>query len=214
MPKPDIVDVDTRVTPPIKISKPESKPKMTADLSPGDEVLRTRAIGLIFKARKKRDKDLIQQPRSREAAIDKAYSSALTVIRDAYVSRLKKAAAETSDAQLKPRLLAQAGRAKDLDAWIGLLSPEPKRIPKKNTDSFVGNWDKRSEGKITRWTARADGKLEVVGKDWDVKWKILGDGSLVIEWGKIRPDTLTRDGAGWTGKSTFGQPMSLSRGDW
>ncbi|MFT5904635.1 MAG: serine/threonine protein kinase [Cryomorphaceae bacterium] len=225
MPDPRIVDVGPRdepVIPPVVISKPEADPRVSAYLPPGDQVLRKRAIGLILKARKKRDKDLSQQHVSKEKAIDRAYLSAITVIRDAYATRLEKAASETSDAQLKPRLLAQAGRAKDLDAWIGLLSPETKRlssklpskpVPKKNTAGFVGKWDHTSNGKSSLRIAHPDGRFEVVGKDWKVTWEILKDGTLKLDSGKIRPSILTRDGDGWTGEGPFGQDLSLKRGD-
>jgi hypothetical protein len=38
--------------------------------------------------------------------------------------------------------------------------------------------------------------MEIVGKKWEVSWGILNDGTLEVEWGKIRPDTFTRDGDG------------------
>ena len=217
MPEPDIVDVELRDkpdVPPVVVTEPDPEPKVAVDLSPGDQLLRTRAIGLILDARKKRDKDLTRQPSSREEAIDEAYRSAIIVIRDAYAARLEKSATETSDAQLKPRLLAQAERAADLDAWIGLLSPEPKRISKKKVDGFVGNWDHSSNGVASRRIAHPGGRFEVVGKDWKATWEIVKDGTLVVDSGKIRPAILTRDGDGWTGEGPFGQDLTLKRGDW
>jgi hypothetical protein len=217
MPEPDIVDVGRRDkpdVPPVVVTEPDPEPKVAVDLIPGDQLLRTRAIGLILDARKKRDKDLARQPSSREEAIDEAYRSAIIVIRDAYATRLEKSAGETSDAQLKPRLLAQAERAADLDAWIGLLSPEPKRISKKNFDGFVGNWDHSSNGEGSRRIAHPGGRFEIVGKDWKATWKIVKDGTLVVDSGKIRPAIYTRDGEGWTGEGPFGQDITLKRGDW
>jgi serine/threonine protein kinase len=221
MPDPGIVDVEPRdkpvippVIPPVVVTEPDPEHKLAVDLSPGDQLLRARAIGLILDARKKRDKDLTRQPSSREEAIDKAYLSAITVIRDAYAARLEKAAGETSNAQLKPRLLAQAKRAKDLDVWIGLLSPEPKRIPKKNSDGFAGNWDKTSNGVPMRWIAHPAGRMEVVGRDWEGTWEILEDGTLEVDMGKKKPNVFTRDGDGWTGVGPFGQYLTLKRGDW
>jgi serine/threonine protein kinase len=275
-PDPAPIEVGVReepVIPPVVVSIPEPEPIVAADLPPGDPELRTRAIGLILEARKKRDKELaknarallfqlgsrarnakkdeaafierlkgdvidnrvpltegviglpdkltrdFEQARSKEAVIDKACLSALTRIRDAYVPRLEKAAAETSDAQLKPRLLAQSERAKDLDAWIGLLAPEPKWVPKKSSGAFgggdfVGNWDHYSNGAASRRIAHRDGRMEIVGKDWKATWKILENGTLEINSGKIRPSILTRKGNGWTGKGPFGQDLSLTRGDW
>jgi len=198
----------------VVVTEPDPEPKVAVDLSPGDQLLRTRAIGLILDARKKRDKDLTRQPSSREEAIDEAYRSAIIVIRDAYAARLEKSATETSDGQLKPRLLAQAERAADLDAWIGLLSPEPKRISKKKVDGFVGNWDHSSNGEASRRIAHPGGRFEVVGKDWKATWEIVKDGTLVVDSGKIRPSIYTRDGDGWTGEGPFGQDLTLKRGDW
>ncbi|QTN31908.1 serine/threonine protein kinase [Akkermansiaceae bacterium] len=161
----------------------------------------------------------IADARSREAAIMRSHESDLTRIRDAYVARLQGAAAESTDESLKRRLLAQADEAEDQEAWIALLSPEPVKTPKRSTGAFgtggiVGNWDQHSEGKTARWIAHPDGRMEIVGKTWDVTWKILDNGTLEVDWKKVRPYTFERDGEGWKGKTTFGQEAILTRGDW
>jgi predicted Ser/Thr protein kinase/type IV secretory pathway VirB10-like protein len=163
--------------------------------------------------------ETLEDARSKERAIAARYRSELTRIRDAYATRLEGAATETAGDDLKRRLLAQAEQAKDLDAWIALLSPEPEKAPRNSTGAFgsggiVGKWDQHSEGKISRWIAHPDGRMEIVGEKWEVTWKILEDGTLEVEWGKIRPYVYKRDGDGWTGKSTFGQDTTLKPGDW
>jgi hypothetical protein len=203
------------VTPPIIKTKPE----LEKDLPPGDPELRERAIGFIQDARKKRDGQLDRLGASQRGSIIKSYTERIKVIRDAYVFRLKEAAAETSDAQLKPRLLSQAERAKDLDAWIALLAPEEKlEITENGGASVVGKWDQYTNeegGKISRWIAHANGRMEIVGKNWEVTWKLLEDGTLSVDWNKKKPYLFTRDGeGGWIGKTTFGQHTTLKRGNW
>lgn len=156
---------------------------------------------------------------AKEESIDERYRADLTRIRDAYVSRLQGAADEAADDDLKKRLLAQAERAGDLDSWIGLLSPEPERVVRRSSGGlaggFTGNWDIHSEGKVKRWTAHPDGRMEIVGKDWEAFWEILEDGTLEVRWtGKKRPYKLTRDGEDWSGESPFGHPVTFKRGDW
>jgi serine/threonine protein kinase len=68
----------------------------------------------------------LKQAIDSETTIDVAYDLDLIRIRDAYVSRLTTAAGDTSDADLKHRLTAQAALAKDLAPWINQISPEPK----------------------------------------------------------------------------------------
>lgn len=157
--------------------------------------------------------------RAKEASILEGHRSDLTRIRDAYVTRLEAAAAESSDDELKRRLVAQAEEAKDLEAWIALLSPEAAKVPRHSTGVFgtggiVGNWDQHSERKISRWIAHPDGRMEIVGQKWEVTWEILEDGTLEVEWGKKRLYVYKRDGDGWVGKSTFGQDTVLKPGDW
>ncbi len=202
-------NVDVPDPAPIAEVEPDPDP---APETPGDQELRTSAIGQILEARNKRNTDFIEQPGSKEAAIDKAYLSALTQIRDGYVDRLEKAADDTFDAQLELRLLAQAERAKDLDAWIGLLSPEPERVPRKSILAFAGNWDSPSGDKVTRWIAHADGRMEIVGKPWKAKWIILENGILEVRWSDKAPYVYTRDGAGWISKAPH--LRKLTRGDW
>lgn len=196
------------------------KPEKVKDIPPGDPALLERGVGLIRKAHEKRIQELSKNDISHKKAIDEAYYSELNVIRSSYVSRLEKAAGETPDEQLKQRLQAQAKQASDLDAWVALLAsdlkepPAQEEPPAKGADSVIGNWDQSSEGKVERWIAHADGRMEIVGKAWEVKWRLEEDGTLIVDWKKIRPYIYTRDGDGWTGKSTFGQPTSLKRGDW
>ncbi|MFT5904636.1 MAG: hypothetical protein ACI9E1_000221 [Cryomorphaceae bacterium] len=210
----DNENVDVPNSDPAPIVEVEPGPDPALKL-PGDLELRARAIGQILDARKKRNTDFIEQPGSKEAAIEKAYFSALKQIRDGYVVRLEKSAADTFDTQLELRLLSQAERAKDLDAWIGLLSPDSKMIPRKSSLAFVGNWDAYSSGKVSRRIAHPDGRMEIVSnKEWKVTWQIVKDGTLEVEWGKGRPSILVRDGDGWTGKTPFGHAISFKRGDW
>jgi serine/threonine protein kinase len=122
------------VVPPVTDEKPifVPDPEPSRDLEPGDPALRLRAVSLIEEARRKRDKQLSEIDGSsadalaKEQSIDAKCRAELTRIRDAYVKRLNDAAAAAvNDTELKARLLAQAGETKDLDSWIGLLSPEP-----------------------------------------------------------------------------------------
>jgi ketosteroid isomerase-like protein len=161
--------------------------------------------------------------RSQEKTVDDAYLARIEVIRTAYITRLNTSANETSDDdELKTRLIAQAETAKDLDAWVSLLSPEPKWVPVKSSGSFgasdfAGNWDQFSSdggGKTTRWIAHANGRMEIVDKDWDVTWKILEDGTLEVDWQKKKPYVYRRDGDGWVGETTFGKYTTLKRGNW
>jgi hypothetical protein len=153
---------------------------------------------------------------AKEESIDAVHRSDLTRIRDAYVTRLKgRAAAETSDEELKRRLLAQADQAGDLDAWIQLLSPEPKRVPRRfSASGFAGKWNIRDSGHTSHWIAHPDGRLEVVGQKWKVNWVILDDDSLEVRFSDKKPYKFTRNGDGWTGKTSFGMPASLTPGDW
>lgn len=208
-----VENVDIPEPNPAPEDKPDAKPEL--DLSvPGDDDLRKRAIKQILDARAKRNNDFIKKPASEEKSIDKVYLSAIEKIRDDYVSQLKKASTKTFDTQLEKRLLAQAERASDLDTWIKLLAPDEKRVIRKSALEFVGNWDAHSQGKITRRIAHADGRMEIVGRDWKVTWQILSDDTLEVEWGKGKPSVFKRDGDGWKGKSPFGIPMQLKRGDW
>ncbi len=205
------VNENRTIPDPKSIAEVEPDPDPAAILL-GDQALHARAIGKIIDARKKRNTDFIEQHGSREAAIDKAYLSALTQIRDAYVDRLEKAADDTFDAQLELRLLAQAERAEDLDVWVELLSPEPERVPRKSILAFAGNWDSPSGDKVTRWIAHADGRMEIVGKPWKAKWIILENGILEVRWSDKAPYVYTRDGAGWISKAPH--LRKLTRGDW
>ena len=73
----------------------------------------------------------------KEESIDGENLSALTRIRDVYVTRLTGAAAETDDAELKKRLIAQAERAKDLDSWVRLLVPDAGTITGAASSRFA-----------------------------------------------------------------------------
>lgn len=154
-----------------------------------------------------------------ESTIDSSYNSDLVRIRDAYESRLTTAAGETSDANLKKRLIAQAALAKDLDSWVNQLSPEPKwdRIKIKemvSSDSFLGKWIDQSAEREEKWIAHSDGTLEIVDKPWVAKWEILKDRTLLIKWDDKDPYEYTRKGDIWIGSSNNRKSATLTRGDW
>ena len=156
----------------------------------------------------------IKQARSKEDMIDANHRSELTRIRDSYVTRLKtRAAAEPS---LKPQLLAQAAQADSLDAWVQALAPEPARVPHTVVaGGFVGKWINSDSGHTAHWIAHPDGRLEVVGKEWNVHWVALDDGSVEVWFAdKKKPYKYTRNGNGWTGTTSFKKPSSLVPGDW
>jgi hypothetical protein len=156
---------------------------------------------------------------AKEGPIEERYRSDLMRIRDAYVTRLEGAAESTDDEDLKKRLIAQAGLAADLDAWIGSLAPEPQRVVRRSSGGvaggFAGNWDIHSEGKVSRWIGHPDGRLEIIGQKWVASWIILEGGTLELRWaGKGKPYVLEREGEDWVGKSPFGHPVTLKPGDW
>ncbi len=153
---------------------------------------------------------------AKEESIDTVHRADLTKIRDAYVTRLKAgAAAGSSDPELKRRLLAQADRASNLDAWIRLLSPEPERSPKKFfAGGFAGKWSFGDTGIGGDWIAHLDGTMEIVYQTRRGTWEILEDGTLEVRFANREiPYTFTRDGAGWTGETSSGRLMSLTRAD-
>jgi outer membrane biosynthesis protein TonB len=154
----------------------------------------------------------------KEESIDASYRSDLTRIRDSYVTRLE-TSAETSDGEIKQRLLAQAKEAADLDEWIELLSPETKVVRKSFSGgnfggTFIGKWTVNDGRDNRQWIAHPDGRLEVVGKPWEVTWVVMEDASVEVRFEGKKPYKYNRDGGGWTGKSPFGAPLSLTRGDW
>lgn len=154
---------------------------------------------------------------AKEDSIDERYLANLTRIRDAYVTRLQDAAEGTDDLDLKQRLIAQARRAADLDAWIALLAPEPERVVRSSSGgagSFVGKWEIHGSDKIQRWIAHPDGRLEVVGQKWEVTWVVLDDGTLEIRWPDKKPYKLSRDEDGWVGTTSFGAPVTFKPGNW
>lgn len=214
---------------PVPVAVLDKEPEPSGNLEPGDPQLRERAISLIAEARKKRDKELsdnasalhfsLKDSPAKEESIDGKHLSELTRIRDAYVTRLKGAADETSDKGLKERLVAQAEEGGDLAGWIGSLTPEPDRVVRRSSGavsgSFAGNWDIHSEGRVSRWTAHPNGRMEIIGQTWEAFWEVVDDGSLEVMWtGKKRPYKLTRDGEDWIGKSPFGHAVTLKRGNW
>jgi hypothetical protein len=136
-----------------------------------------------------------------------------------YATRLKGAADEAADDDLKKRMVAQTDKAGDLDAWIRLLAPEPERVVRRSTGGaaggFAGKWELHSEGKVARWVAHPDGRMEIVGQTWEAFWEVVADGTLEVTWtGKKKPYVLTRDGEDWVGKSPFGHTVTLKRGNW
>lgn len=225
--KTEIAVKETEVTPelpPVVHAKPKKEPEPVKTLPPGDPELRDRAIGLIQNARTKRDKELADiassltsardasARRAKELSILEAYRNALTLIRNSYVSRLQAAAAEAAEGGLKSRLLAQAERTKDLEAWAAELSPETERVPKRSTSDFAGKWNQSSSnGKSDLWIAHSDGRLEVEGQPWKGSWKMQDNGTLEVMWpDKPRPYIYKRDGDGWDGKTSFGQETKLT----
>lgn len=161
-----------------------------------------------------------KQALTSESSIDAALNSDLIRIRDAYVSLLKTiAAGSSSTVDLQQRLLAQAERAKDLDAWVNLLSPEPQwtrnSIPSfSSSKGAVGKWINRSYNSESQWIGHPDGRMEIVGHDWEVKWKILEDGTLVVDWNKKAPYTYKLKDDVWVGVNPHGGEATLTRGDW
>lgn len=157
--------------------------------------------------------------RTKELSILEAYRTALTRIRNAYVTRLQEAAAGSADEDIKSRLLAQSESAKDLDEWVAQLSPETETTPKQSTvvfgsGDFAGKWNHFSNGVADGlWIAHSDGRLEVEGKTWKGTWIMPGDGTLEVIWpDKPRPYKYERDGDGWDGVTSFGQPTKLTPG--
>ncbi len=155
---------------------------------------------------------------SDEEAIDKKHLADLTRIRDAYVTRLRGAADEASEEDLKERLLAQTEEAEDLDKWISALSPEPERVVRNSSGGlaggFVGKWDIDTGNEVERWIAHPDGRLEVVGQKWEVAWALLDNGTLEIRWPDKKPYKMVRDDDGWVGKTSFGAPVTFKPGNW
>ncbi len=158
--------------------------------------------------------------RAKEVAILNSHRTDLTRIRDAYVTRLK-GTSEVADGELKPRLLAQVERAKDLDAWISLLSPESDRTPRKSTvsfgtDGFEGKWDFNIiVGKTSKWIAYPDGRFEESNDNRKIAWRILKDETLEVDWEHRKtPFEFVRDGEGWIGKETNGIEITITRGNW
>lgn len=154
-----------------------------------------------------------------EATIDTTYNTDLAKIRDAYVSRLTTAAKDTSDAELKQRLTSQAALAKDLEPWINQLSPEPQwtRIKMKgivSSDSFVGKWIEHSGGGQGKWIAHSDGRLEIFDRDWIATWKIIEDGTLVVQFAGKKPYEYTRKDDTWVGTSASKPGAIITPGDW
>jgi hypothetical protein len=46
------------------------------------------------------------------------------------------------------------------------------------------------------------------------KWNFTENGTLQIHWKDKKPYILTRDGDGWSGKTSFGKPVSIKPGNW
>ncbi len=154
-----------------------------------------------------------------QAAADRSYQTEIARIRDFYVPKLR-TAAEAADAQLKPRLLAQADAATDLAAWVAKLAPEAPRQAvalKPSNRGFVGNWDVLTDNQ-TQWVADADGVVTINDGQWKGKtavWKMMPDGTVEVSWpDKPRPYVLSPNGNGWSGKTSFGQPVTLTPGKW
>ena len=157
---------------------------------------------------------------AKDEGIEDAYHSDLGRIGRAYKTRLEAAAADATDEDLKMRLLAQAEEAGDLEDWVQALAPESGFKRKRSGGhfaGFAGHWDVQGAN-LVQWIADANGGVEINSGQWKGKtatWKITEDGSLEIHWpDKPRPYVLTRDGNGWTGKTSFGQAVSITPGNW
>ena len=164
---------------------------------------------------------LFDYAHTKEKEIEQTYLASLMRIRDAYVSRLNGAAGEASDDGLKRRLLAQADEAKSLEGWVALLSPEPEmsrsRLAGGSGKSFAGRWDVQTDNH-TQWLCDENGLVTINDGKWKGRtgnWKILEDGTLEVHWpDKVRPYVFTRDGKGWSGKTSFGKPATATPGNW
>ena len=121
-----------------------------------------------------------------EESIDTENLSALTRIRDVYVTRLTSAAAETDDLELKKRLTVQAERAKDLDSWIRLLVPD--------AGSITG-------AASSRFTLVSNGGFESdpAGKAGAMGWEIEQDHFWTSD-GRVVDPLDPKSGANETGK--------------
>jgi hypothetical protein len=81
---------------------------------------------------------------------------------------------------------------------------------------FVGKWDRyRAAGRAKnyRWHAHANGRMEIVGKDWEATWRIIEDGTLLVIDRK-KPYIYKRDGDDWVGINVNGKNIRLKRGTW
>lgn len=155
-----------------------------------------------------------------QLAIESSHQVELNRIRDHYVPKLRKAAEETSDEQLKQKLIAQADAATDLAAWVAKLAPEPERQAQALAPAnrgFVGKWDVTTDNN-TQWIAEESGLLTINSGQWKGKtatWKMLPDGTVEVHWpDKPRPYVLNPNGNGWVGKTSFGQPVTIVPGNW
>jgi serine/threonine protein kinase len=162
-----------------------------------------------------------QRAHGEQKTIESAHQTELVRIRDFYVPKLRKAAEETFDAQLRERLIDQAESASDVAAWVAKLAPEPEReavVFRPANRGFVGRWVV-SVDDVTQWIADENGLVTINDGPWKGKtanWKQMPDGTVEVHWpDKPRPYTLSSDGnGGWTGKTSFGKPVTIVPGNW
>lgn len=164
---------------------------------------------------------------AKEKLIDDKYNADLTRIRDAYITRLKDAAAASPDKNLKMRLLSQSAEANDINDWIRLLAPEPERVVRRSSGglavgvgglaggvggSFLGKWEVHENGTVQHWIAHSSGRLEIFGEDWKAVWEMLEDGAVEVRFAGKRPYGFRRNGADWV-RVSGGTYVILKRGD-
>ncbi len=120
----------------------------------------------------------------KEKAIDSEYESSLKQIRDAYVKRLGDAAKGAAEEGLKKKLLAQAGRAEDLQAWVKLLAPGDEN-PLGQIASLDGMPDAASRV--------SSGPVEIGGPGtWFGKATVLAWTALPEDFLRFRTDVLEK----------------------
>lgn len=162
-----------------------------------------------------------QRTHGEQSTIESAHRVELNRIRDFYVPKLRAAAEETTDEELKKRLIAQADSASDVPAWVEKLAPEPERKVvafRPVNRGFVGRWVVTVDD-VTQWIADENGIVTINDGQWKGKtanWKLMPDGTVEVHWpDKPRPYILSSDGkGGWTGKTSFGKVLTVLPGNW
>jgi len=53
------------------------------------------------------------------------------------------------------------------------------------------------------------------GKGKTALWKMMPDGTVEVTWqDKPRPYVISPNGNGWSGKTSFGTPLTITPGKW